>query len=148
MASVESKSKLNQKSVSGPKVSLCALVIIISIVSGGCEVSVKAGIFKAQKSVFSDVVCSLELPSRVLNKVRSKQECVLLCQADPRCSGVNWKEPSVCEMYFFDPGRFGRTSRCSYFSPGSGEHSNLTEGLGCVVSGVPGLDNQTPTHLE
>ena len=93
------------------------------IIPGECEVSDKDHKFKKYKNVSSDV-CSLENPSHVLKKVRSKQECVLLCQADPRCSGVNWKEPSVCEMYFFDPGKFGRKPSCSYFGPG--EQFNLT----------------------
>ena len=126
MASVESRSKLNYKCgvAIGPKVNLFTFIIIILIIPGECGVSSEGKIFKRYKNASTEV-CSLEDPSHVNNNVRSKQECVLLCQADPRCSGVNWKEPSVCEMYFFDPGRFGRTSRCSYFGPG--EHFNLTK---------------------
>ena len=123
MASVVSKSKISYKCEVGPlKINFLALMIIILIIPGECEVFSEGRIFKKYKNASSDI-CSLEDPSHVLNNVRSKQECVLLCQADPRCSGVNWKEPSVCEMYYFDPGRFGRASRCSYFGPG--EHSNL-----------------------
>ena len=122
MASVASKSKISYKCGVGPEVIFLALMIIIAIIPGECKVSVKAEIFKRYKNASTDV-CSLEDPSHVLNHLRSKIECVLLCQGDPRCSGVNWKEPSVCEMYFNESNRFGSTPSCSYFSPG--EHSNL-----------------------
>ena len=89
-------------------------MIIILIIPGECQVSSKGKIFMRYKNASSDV-CSLKDPSHVLNNVRSKQECVLLCQADPRCSGVNWKEPSVCEMYFFDPSKYGRTPKMLVF---------------------------------
>ena len=123
MASVVSKSKISYKCVVGPlKINFLALMIIILmiiilIIPGECKVSSEGKIFKRYKNASTEV-CSMEDPSHVLNNVRSKQECVLLCQADPRCSGVNWKEPSVCEMYFFDPGTFERAPRCSYFGPG------------------------------
>ena len=105
------------------KIIFLAIIITIRIERGECEISVEGGIFKRYKNASTDV-CSLENPSHIRNNIRSKQGCVLLCQADPRCSGVNWKEPSVCEMYFFDPAKFGRAPSCSYFSPG--EHLYVT----------------------
>ena len=98
-------------------------MIMIAIISSECAASVEGEIFYRYKNASSDV-CSMEEPSHALSNVRSKQECVLLCQADPRCSGVNWKESSVCEIYSFKPNTFGQAPSCSYFSPG--EHSNLT----------------------
>ena len=119
MTSVVSKSKISYECgvKVGPQVYFLAFMIIILIIPGECKVSDKDQKFKKYKNVSSDV-CSLEDPSHVFNKVRSKIECVLLCRADPKCSGVNWKEPAFCEMYFFDPSTFGRAPGCSYFGPG------------------------------
>ena len=62
--------------------------------------------------------CSMESPSSVLNHFGSRIECTLRCQEDGRCTGVNWREPSTCEMYSFDPLVFEMTTGCTYFGPG------------------------------
>ena len=108
----------------GLPVNFLTLVMIIAIVPGECALSIEGDIFHRYANASTDL-CSLEDPSHVFNNVRSKPECVLLCQADPRCSGVNWKEPSLCEMYFFDPSTFETTPRCAYFSPGKNSFVNL-----------------------
>ena len=107
----------------GLQVNFLTLVMIIAIIPSECALSIEGHIFHRYENASTDV-CSLEDPSHVLNNVRSKQECVLLCQGDPRCSGVNWKEPSVCEMYFFHPSTFETAPRCAYFS--LGENSFVT----------------------
>ena len=111
------------KSFEGLQVNFLTLLMVIANIPGECVVSVDGAIFHRYENASSDM-CSLEDPSLVLNNVRSNIECVLLCQGDPRCSGVNWKEPNVCEMYFNQSSKYGRTPSCSYFT--TGEHSNLT----------------------
>ena len=64
------------------------------------------------------VLCPMDSPGRTSNKVRSKIECNLLCQEDPKCLGVNWKKPSTCDIYFTKPVTFGIKPSCSYSSEG------------------------------
>ena len=62
--------------------------------------------------------CASDTPSKVLTAGGiSRSRCVLLCLDDVRCRGVNWKEPSTCEM-FFNPTLSDASSSCTYFSPG------------------------------
>ena len=114
------KFRMSYKCVVGPlKVNFLSLMMIFAIIPGECKVSFKREIFKRYQNASTDV-CSLEKPSHVLNNVRSKIECVFFCQNDPRCSGVNWKKPRTCEMYFFNPSTFGRRApSCSYYSRGN-----------------------------
>ena len=57
--------------------------------------------FTTQRTIFTNkMLCALENPNLVLQKVRYKQVCLLLCQGDPRCANVNWKAPSTCEIIF------------------------------------------------
>ena len=76
-------------------------------------------VFKAHQANSSDdTVCSTEKPNRIVNRVRSKIKCTALCTETPKCAGVNWKEPSTCEMYLSDPRTFETLIGCIYFSPG------------------------------
>ena len=97
-------------------VSIIFLSTIVIISSSVETTSVGGKIFKAIKNDSSeDMACSLEDPNEILN-VRSKPECILQCQGDPSCSGVNWKEPGTCEVYVFNPETFGTVTRCTFFS--------------------------------
>ena len=67
---------------------------------------------------FDVTFCASDTPSKVLTAGGiSRSRCVLLCLDDVRCRGVNWKEPSTCEMFFFDPTLSDASSSCTYFSP-------------------------------
>ena len=75
--------------------------------------------FTLQQTIFTNkMFCALENPDLVLNNVRYKQECILLCQGDSTCANVNWKAPSTCEMYFYYAAVFGEVENCVYFGKG------------------------------
>ena len=85
------------------------------------------------RTIFTNtMLCALENPNLVLNKVRYKQECLLLCQGDSRCANVNWKAQSTCEMYFYYAGVFGDVEDCVYF--GQGEKFNFHEDRSITTS--------------
>ena len=44
-------------------------------------------------------VCSMENPNQDINKVGSKNGCVLQCLEILGCRGVNWVETNKCEIY-------------------------------------------------
>ena len=74
--------------------------------------------YKAQEGNTSGgTLCSTANSSLVKN-VRSKIECILLCQGNSSCTSVNWKDPRTCEMFLFNPGTFATGTSCVYFSRG------------------------------
>ena len=68
--------------------------------------------------ILGNQTCSAERPSQIFNENISKIKCVNFCLNDDRCRGVNWKEPSTCEMFFFEPGSFQTDDTCTYFRQG------------------------------
>ena len=85
--------------------------------SGGNDVTRDMN-FNAYEDLTGGKVCSTDSPSQIVNKVRSKLECTLLCQDRAGCYGVNWKEPNTCEIYNAIPRSYARETRCIYFSRG------------------------------
>ena len=100
------------------------LVVFLAIVLylirvGHGDGTMREEVYMAHRTNFSnDTVCSTGKPNQVIDRVRSKIECVLVCQETSECSGVNWKESSTCEMYRFDPQTFQASTGCIYLSPG------------------------------
>ena len=62
--------------------------------------------------------CATDAPSRIPRNIRSKTECVLRCQEEGNCLGVNWKDPNTCEMFSLIPNNATHLSECSYFDEG------------------------------
>ena len=62
-------------------------------------------------------VCTIEKPNLVFRGVRSKIKCSAMCEGDVRCTGVNWRDPNICELFFVYPKSFGTAKDCTYFSP-------------------------------
>ena len=68
--------------------------------------------------IYGNVACSNDIPSEVLTERISKIKCALQCSSESSCQSVNWKEPSTCELFYFDPPSRSITNTCSYFSKG------------------------------
>ena len=59
--------------------------------------------------------CATDRPSQSVNDVGSWNECTLSCLGTSKCSGVNWKEPGTCEMFFFRPEYYSILRNCYHF---------------------------------
>ena len=96
------------------------IVSMVSITTGieGYELISKSASHKKQSMFVNTMVCSTDTPDIVFDRVRTKQECILFCQGDDRCLSANWKNPSRCELFFFDPGTFANVMNCSYMIQG------------------------------
>ena len=82
---------------------------------------------------FDVTFCASDTPSKVLSAGSiSRSRCVLLCLDDVSCRGVNWKEPSTCEMFFFDPTLTDDSISCTYFSPGESKYNGNNCNLTCL----------------
>ena len=92
------------------------LNVVVSIATASAFVGISFRTHQTRSS--KAVLCSVETPDVVLNTVRSKHVCLLLCQGDSRCLNVNWKEPSTCEMYSYYAGVLGNVKSCTYYGQG------------------------------
>ena len=78
-----------------------------------------------QVSFTNQWVCCSEKPDLVIDRVRSKGECILRCQGAANCSGANWKPPSnTCELYFSSQQAFGYVKDCNFFNRGKNYKQN------------------------
>ena len=66
----------------------------------------------------NEKACSTQSPDQVFKRVRSSIECSLICKGTKGCSGVNWKKPSTCQLYFPMQSSFGTEASCTYFELG------------------------------
>ena len=107
---------------SGSYSSVCAMICISLIVSLSSEVDglLDEKVAGAQQVSFTNQwFCCSEKPDVVINRVRSKGECILRCQGNANCSGANWKQPSnTCELYFSTQQAFGYVDGCNFFNRG------------------------------
>ena len=62
----------------------------------------------------NSVACSADQPSKVVNGCFYQSECALLCMSESGCKGVNWKNQSICELFFFDLKRLSVDETCSH----------------------------------
>jgi len=93
-------------------------LLTISTTSSGDEnPSMREAKFEAYKNFTSDeTLCSTDTPMLIQNKVRSRIQCTLLCRDDPSCAGVNWKEPSTCELFTSPAATLQTVAGCTYWS--------------------------------
>ena len=73
--------------------------------------------FKTSRNVSSDEpLCSTDTSVMVYNEVRSKIKCTRLCLEYPRCSGLNWKDPSTCELFTSLEVSYKTVTGCTHMS--------------------------------
>ena len=75
-------------------------------------------------STGSTVCCATDAPSLTRRKIRSKIECLLLCQETAECLGTNWKVLNGCELFAFIPKSASMISGCSFFNKGLSDETN------------------------
>ena len=109
------------------------LLVISTIITGNGDPSKRETTFRTYKNNSSDeILCLTGNPLAVQDKVRSRIQCTKRCLENPRCSGVNWKEPSTCELYTSIEGTFDTVTGCTYMSEQfTFEYSNILTKCEC-----------------
>ena len=101
---------------------LFAIFIIYLFKHDDGNISIRQTKFEVIKNSSNENVCSTDNPNQVINKVRSKVECILWCFSTPGCHDANWKEPNTCEIYLHFPSAYGIQTGCTYYLQGNIYH--------------------------
>ena len=109
------------KFVSGSIVLVCLALVVLPTILQAIDPGnhlISEIKYTAQQNSSDGTLCSTANLSLVFKNVRSKIECILLCQGNSSCTSVNWKGARTCEMFLYNPETFETGTSCVYFTRG------------------------------
>jgi len=86
----------------------------------------------ARKTRNGEVMCALDQANETLAP-SSQQDCSLKCGRDDTCKGINIKNSSTCDLYYYQPKMTARVSGCSFYQVATIWYSVLANSTCSIV---------------